>query len=73
MVVKKNIVAQICVLLDALKRLQAWSLVILWVTNYLFLKNFATSVGAVSQDVEYYQQLSIAHHQLSFYVEMHFE
>ena len=32
----------------------------IWVRNYLFLKNHVTSEGAVSNDVLYYQQLSIA-------------
>ena len=34
---------------------------------YHFLKNYATSEGAVSHNVLHYQQLSIACHQLSFY------
>ena len=38
-----------------------------FVKNYFFLKNYVTSEGAVSLNVLYYQQLSIAHYQLSFY------
>ena len=32
----------------------------IWVRNYLFLNNYVTSEGAVSYNVLYYQQLSIA-------------
>ena len=32
----------------------------IWVRNYLFLKNYITSEGAISNYVFYYQQLSIA-------------
>ena len=42
-----------------------WSLIIL-VRNYLFLKIYATSEGAVSHNVLYYQQLSNARYQVSF-------
>ena len=35
--------------------------------NYFFLENYVTSEGAVSHNVLYYQQLSIAHYQVSFY------
>ena len=34
--------------------------------NYFFLKIYATSEGAVSHNVLYYQQLSNAHYQVSF-------
>ena len=34
--------------------------------NYLFLKIYATSEGAVSHNVLYYQQLSNVHYQVSF-------
>ena len=37
------------------------------VRNYFFLKN-VTSEGAVSHNVLYYQQLSIAHYQVSFFM-----
>ena len=37
------------------------------VRNYFFLKNYVTSEGAVSHNVLYYQQLSIARYQVSFY------
>ena len=57
---KKNaLFAQICVLSDSNKRLQAWSLLIFWVRINIFLKNYITSEGAVSHNVLYYQQLSI--------------
>ena len=36
------------------------------VRSYLFLKIYATSEGAVSQNVLYYQQLSNARYQVSF-------
>ena len=38
------------------------------VRNYLFLKNYAILEGAVSHNVLYYQQLSIVHNQVSFFV-----
>ena len=38
------------------------------VENYFFLKNYVTSEGAVSHNVLYYQQLSIACYQVSLYV-----
>ena len=37
------------------------------VWNYSFLKNYATSEGAVSHNVLYYQKLSIACYQVSIY------
>ena len=46
---------------------------IIWVRNYLFLKNYVTSEGAVSHNVLYYQQLSIARYQVSFYANNYFE
>ena len=54
------------------KRLQLKSFII-WVRNYLFLKNYVTSEGAVSHNVLYYQQLSIARYQVSFYANNYFE
>ena len=54
------------------KRLQLKSFNI-WVRNYLFLKNYVTSEGAVSHNVLYYQQLSIARYQVSFYANNYFE
>ena len=41
--------------------------------EYLFLKNYVTSEGAVSHNVLYYQQLSIARYQVSFYANNYFE
>ena len=35
--------------------------------NYLFLKNYVTSEGAISHNVLYYQQLSIARYKVSLY------
>ena len=37
------------------------------VKNYFFLKNYVTSEGAVSHNILYYQQVSIARNQVSFY------
>ena len=39
---------------------------IVLVESYIFLKNYVTSEGAVSHNVLYYQQLSIACLQVSF-------
>ena len=41
--------------------------------NYLFLKNYVTSEGAVSHYALYYQQLSIAQYQVSFYANNYFK
>ena len=41
---------------------------IILVRIYLFLKIYATSEGAASHNVLYYQQLSNARYQVSFYV-----
>ena len=38
-----------------------------------FLKTYITSEGAVSHNVVYYQQLSIAHYQVGFYADNYFE
>ena len=54
------------------KRLQL-KYFIIWVRNYLFLKNYVTSEGAVSHNVLYYQQLSIARYQVRFYANNYFE
>ena len=43
------------------------------VRNYFFLENYVTSEGAVSHNVLYYQQLSIARYQVSFYANNYFE
>ena len=43
------------------------------VRNYLFLKNYPTSEGAVSHNVLYYQQLSIARYLISFYANNYFD
>ena len=37
------------------------------VRNFFFLKNYVTSEGVVSHNDLYYQQLSIARYQVSFY------
>ena len=42
--------------------------IIILVRNYLFLKNNVTSEGAVSHNVLYYQQLSVARYQVSFFM-----
>ena len=54
-----------CELSDAQKGLQ--SLNIIRVKNSAFLKNVVASEGAISHSVLYYQQLSIARYQVSFY------
>ena len=43
--------------------------------NFVFLKNYVTSEGAVSHNVLYYQQLSIsvARYRVSFYANNYFE
>ena len=41
--------------------------------NNFFLKNYITLVGAVSHNVLYYQQLSGARYQVSFYANSYFE
>ena len=46
----------------------------IWVRNYLFLKNYNTLEElAVTHNVLYYQQLSIARYQVSFYANNYFE
>ena len=39
--------------------------------NYLFLKIYITSEGAVSHNVLYYQQLSVARYQVRFYANIY--
>ena len=46
---------------------------IIGVRNYLFVKNYVTSEGAVSHNVLYLQQLSIDHSQRRFYANNYFE
>ena len=41
--------------------------------KFTLLKNYVTSEGAVSHNVLYYQQLSIAHSQVSFYAKNNLE
>ena len=64
------------VLLDAwFREPHLWGLKIssnISVKNYFFLKNYTTSEGAVSHNVLYYQQLSIARYQVSFYANNYF-
>ena len=43
------------------------------VRNYFFPENYLTSEGAVSQNVLYYQQLSVARYKVSFYANNYFE
>ena len=73
---KKHPCRTSCVLSDA------WFWDLIWglelssnasVRNYFFLPNYFTSEGAVSHNVLYYQQLSIAHYQVSFYSNNYFE
>ena len=44
----------------------------IFVENYFFLENYVTSEGAASHNVLYYQQLSIACYQVSFYAKYYF-
>ena len=41
--------------------------------NYFFLENYVTSEGAVSYNVLYYQQLSIARYQVRLYANNYFK
>ena len=43
------------------------------VRNNIFFKNYVTSEGTVSNNVLYYQQLSIARYQVSFYANSYVE
>ena len=43
------------------------------VGNYFFHKNYGTVKGTVSHNVFYYQQLSVARYQVSFYANNYFE
>ena len=45
---------------------------IIWVRSYLFLKNYITSERAISHNIFYYQQLSIACYQVSLYSNNYF-
>ena len=54
------------------KRLQLKSFII-WMRNDLFLLKQLTSKEAISHNVLYYQQLSIARYQVSFYANNYFE
>ena len=51
----------------------SWSRLIFWVRHYLFLKDYVTSEGAVSQNVLCYKQLPIACYKVSFYAINYFE
>ena len=63
---EKTLVAQICVLSDALQKASGLKSFIIWV-RYLFLKEIVSLEGPVSHNVVYYQQLSITRYQLGFY------
>ena len=41
--------------------------------NYFFLENYATSEGAVSHIILYYQPLPITRYQVRFYANNYFE
>ena len=65
-----------CVLSDAWIWDLSWGLEFnsnILVRNYFFLKDYNTLEEAVSQNVLYYQQLSIARYQVSFYANNYFE
>ena len=63
---KNNIVAQLCGFRCILKTSGLMSSNN-WMIQYLFFKNYVTSDGAVSHNVLYYQQLSIARHLVSLF------
>ena len=64
---KHTLVEWICVPSDRNKRLlDSWKSFNILVRNYLFLKIYAISEGAVSHDVLYYQQLSNDSYQVGF-------
>ena len=73
---KKNLVAQpVCFQMPWIRDL-SWGLEFnlnILVRNYFFLKNYVTSEGAVSHNVLYYQQLSIARCQVSIYANNYLE
>ena len=50
-----------------------WLLELKFVENYIFLKNYVTSEGAVSHSVLYHQPLPITRHQERFYANNYFE
>ena len=70
---KNTLLVEICVLSDKNKRLNFKKSFIILVRNYLFLKTYATSEGAVSHNGIYYQQLSNTSYQVSFYDNICFE
>ena len=50
-----------------------WGLENKFMENYFFLKNYATSEGAVSHNILFYQPLSITRHQVRFYSNNYFK
>ena len=71
---KNTIVAQICVLSDAWKRLhQAWSLLIFELEITFFSKTTLLQMEPFLTIFVYYQQLFIISYQVSFYANKYFE
>ena len=63
---------KLCALRCLISRPQLWSRnnssYFILVRNYFSLKNYVTSEGAISHNVLYYQQLSIALYQVKFFM-----
>ena len=70
---RNTLAALLCVLSDAYKRFQAQGMLLFGGRNYRFLKKYVSSEGADSHNVLYYQQLSNARYQVSFYGNNYFE
>ena len=65
---KRTLVTRSCVLSYAWFRYLKFQ-----IENYFFLENYVTSEGVVSHNVLYYQRLSIARNQVTFYDNNYFE
>ena len=69
---RTSLVAQVVCFKTLISRPQLWSRnnssYFILVRNYFSLKNYVTSEGAISHNVLYYQQLSIALYQVKFFM-----
>ena len=73
---KNTHITQSCVLSDAWFqeiKIYFWGLEIKFMDNYFFLENCVTLEEAVSHNLLYYQMLSIACYQVTFYAINYFE
>ena len=70
---QQGIFAQYVCYQMAIKRVSGLKSFFIWVRNYIFLKNFVTSEGAVSHNLLNYHQLSVARSKVSFYANNYFE